>query len=345
MRGEPVSPESSRGAILRRLAGPLVLFLGVIYLGAGWRCEVDTARTTIVIAPTTVPWGRMDTADLAMLRTADNRLIGWIDTNDGPGYDLSAIQSFDEGASWAPLGVGPVLSRELPWERSHVTSPHVLLIDGTYHLWYSASSDPKLAVGYQIGYATSPDGIQWKKHPEPVLSIASSEGEDNFSIADPCVLPSGSGFRMWYSGAESFKGLPRFRIWEAWSEDGVNWTDRRDIVSDFLVSAAPHVERYGGTDHLWYSVATDVHAGAFQELRYRTRKWPFGFSWLPWNKQKVLNNLQLGQGAEHSLYSPWVDLKPDGSGWLYLSVHDNTGVWRVVRAPMEIKRAFFGWTV
>jgi hypothetical protein len=94
---------------------------------------------------------------------------------------------------------------------------------------------------------------------------------------------------------------------------------------------------------MWYVVVTRISNPGFQELRYRTYKRGFGFGWRPWGKQTLLSHKELGEVAEHSLYSPFVDLDPSGKGWLYLSVHDRLGVWRIVRLPLEMRRTWYGF--
>lgn len=326
---------------LRRLLflAPLILFL--IYFGAGWECEVRTQEMEVVVSPQTLPWYKEDTADLCFVRVGAT-LEGWIDANNGQGYEIARISSDDGGATWRdPVGRF-VLNRKEDWERAQVTSPHVIRKDGAYEMFYSATSDPRLAVGYQIGMARSDDGTNWRKRPTPVLGTGESTGGDDFSVTDPCVIHHGKRYTMWYSGAEEVKGLPRFAVWRAASENGIHWGNRKAVVKDFLACAAPHVEHWGGTFHLWYVVATNISNPGFHELRYRSYKRGFDFGWRPWGKQTLLSHKDLGELAEHSVYSPFVDLDSSGKGWLYLSVHDRIGVWRIVRIPLEIRRTWFG---
>lgn len=320
-----------------------VLFL-VLYMGLGWRCEVQPDKSSVVLRPGMFPWATEDIADLCLLREGD-LLHGWVDASNGSGYDIHHILSFDDGLTWKDSFEGPLIGRDAEWARNHVTSPAVLRGNGKLEMWYGATSHPRLAVGYQVGHASSKGSEGWIKDPNPVLALSGAEGNDNFSIADPCVLAEGSGYRMWYSGAAEFKGLPLFRVWTAESSDGINWTGRTEVVDDLLLCAAPHVERFGGTDHLWYAVARQVQAGAFQELRYRYRRWFTGWGWFPWSRQTILANGDLGPPASHSLYSPCIHLKEEGEGWLYVSVHDSQGVWRVARMPMRLRRTCWGISV
>ncbi len=57
----------------------------------------------------------------------------------------------------------PVLSAEKPWEKVAVMCPHVIFDDKErlYRMWYSGGEQYEPNA---IGYATSPDGVNWTKH-------------------------------------------------------------------------------------------------------------------------------------------------------------------------------------
>ena len=75
--------------------------------------------------------------------------------------------------NWVKYDGNPVLSPGAPgsWDNYGVFWPTVIF-DGTqYQMWYSGRTDG--SVGH-IGYATSPDGLTWMKHPNPVLETGPS---------------------------------------------------------------------------------------------------------------------------------------------------------------------------
>jgi len=76
-----------------------------------------------------------------------------------------------------------------------------------------------------VGYAESPDGINWTKHPVPVFE-PSTEGWDSGSVWNPKVIFDGSTYHMWYAaraaGADGFEGGAA--IGYASSSDGLTWT-------------------------------------------------------------------------------------------------------------------------
>jgi len=78
---------------------------------------------------------------------------------------------------------------------------------------------------FQNYVATSKDGISWKKHPEPILPLATEGNWDSMSHAGPCVLKLEDGFHLWYLGSGPWRaGKIAWRIGHARSADGISWT-------------------------------------------------------------------------------------------------------------------------
>ena len=71
--------------------------------------------------------------------------------------------------------------------------------------------------GWQIGRATSSDGILWTKDASnPVLS----EGQSGKAVAQPNVLLEGGTYKMWFRQGPADDSS----IGYAESPDGVHWT-------------------------------------------------------------------------------------------------------------------------
>jgi hypothetical protein len=117
------------------------------------------------------------------------------------GYATSA-----DGIVWHKHSANPVITGSGgAWESSHTFSPAVIL-DSTdpdpnhrYKMWYSGDSGSN--GNNRIGYATSPDGIVWTKHPaNPVLDLGPSGAWDDNYAHVPAVLFDGKEYEMWYCG-------------------------------------------------------------------------------------------------------------------------------------------------
>lgn len=110
---------------------------------------------------------------------------GW--SEYGPRYTIRYAES-GNGVDWEQ---SPVV-----FDRGHdeVFARPYVLFDGVWKMWYSTLTLCK-DKAYRIGYATSPDGIVWKRTDEDIIGL-SDDGWDSQSVAFPYVL----GNHMFYSG-------------------------------------------------------------------------------------------------------------------------------------------------
>jgi len=150
----------------------------------------------------------------------------WYHGYDGLHWRIGYATSPD-GIVWAKHSANPVINLGSggAWDDFHVFSPTVIL-DSTdpghrYKMWYSGDD------GYngknRIGYATSPDGIVWIKHPgNPVLDLGPSGAWDSAYAQDAAVLFNGEEYEMWYCGTTEH-GPGNNRIGYATSPDGIVW--------------------------------------------------------------------------------------------------------------------------
>jgi len=114
------------------------------------------------------------------------------------------------------------------WDDYWVTQPTVVKDGSTYKMWYTGS---RLPIGTErIGYAISPDGINWTKYDDPstpnapfaesdpVLEVTAGAW-DQFYVFQPCVIINSSNFEMWYAGNNGSIQS----IGHATSLDGIIW--------------------------------------------------------------------------------------------------------------------------
>ena len=134
---------------------------------------------------------------------------------------IAIIDSAD-GVHWSEppqIVLGP--RKDTGWENV-INRPSVLKKDGTYHMWYTGQwrGTPDHSA---IGYATSPDGVAWKRMSEKPVLTFDQPWELNIAVMNPSVLwdESSKIYRMWYSGGE--QNEPN-AIGYATSPDGLTWT-------------------------------------------------------------------------------------------------------------------------
>ena len=113
---------------------------------------------------------------------------------------------------WTKYPGNPVFSGGVAgtWNR-HLFGPKVLFNEDSarFEMWYSASYGSPNWRPYQIGYATSQDGVTWTKHPDnPILSPTPSSWDSDI-VGFPRIIKNGDRYQMWYSGRTSGNSVDR----------------------------------------------------------------------------------------------------------------------------------------
>ncbi|MGD8441166.1 MAG: hypothetical protein PVG53_11555, partial [Holophagae bacterium] len=80
------------------------------------------------------------------------------------------------GSTWTKYASNPVIEPGPPgsWDRQWLNATAVITDGETYKMWYTGSSGS--VEDSKIGYAESPDGLAWTKHPDPVLESGEYPG-------------------------------------------------------------------------------------------------------------------------------------------------------------------------
>jgi sucrose-6-phosphate hydrolase SacC (GH32 family) len=153
--------------------------------------------------------------------------------NGNNGLGGIGLAESKDGVSWRREHNGkPVLplGPDGAFDDGQVFGPSVLHDGKQYLMWYTGDAGIKHKSGifyYQIGLATSPDGVTWTRANggEPVLGNGPEGSVDEIQSATPCVLREGDGYRMWYA---AWAPIPNHTICVARSADGVTWTREND---------------------------------------------------------------------------------------------------------------------
>jgi hypothetical protein len=108
-----------------------------------------------------------------------------------------------DGLNWDIYNGNPILmwGEAGEYDSEQCGRPQVLLINGQFHMWYLAWD----TIYQTLGYATSPDGINWTKWPDnPIMTPDPTTWEGvNVAVNDVHYAPDGT-LRMWYEGGASF---------------------------------------------------------------------------------------------------------------------------------------------
>ena len=156
------------------------------------------------------------------------------------------------------------------WEGDNIYAPDVHYFRGVYHMWYGGQGRD----GHdRIHYATSRDGLNWRRHPgNPVLDCGSSN-----HVNDPSVARVGKTFFMYYTDAATGEDD---RIHLAVSKNGVEWRTEGLVLDvgpagswDSFKVGRPSVIHEDGVFKMWY----DGNDGKSRHVGYATsrdgRKW------------------------------------------------------------------------
>ena len=203
-------------------------------------------------------------------------------------------------------------------------------------MWYTAGDDRSR---YTIGYATSPDGLQWTRQNDasPVLTSGNEGVFDDRAVLHPAVVRDANGIvHMWYNGVGPQRS---FRLGHATSRDGVHWERQHDgqpvlepsrvgeFDEDYVYNA--HVRIEDGRFHMWYSAATkDFGSGGHNCLTYATRR--DGTHWTKDAKPTLIS----GPAGSIDFYAAFAcfTVRRDDGLWMYYSAADNRENYRVTLA-------------
>jgi predicted GH43/DUF377 family glycosyl hydrolase len=143
----------------------------------------------------------------------------WYGGHDGANSRIGYATSPD-GVVWTRDALNPVLDLGPTgsWDDFSITASWVLYDSTTYHMWYHGHD----GTSFRIGYATSPDGVDWTKYSgNPVLDLGASGRWDDRHVETPVVLMlDDTTFFMWYGGRRDATPV---KIGLATSSDGVEW--------------------------------------------------------------------------------------------------------------------------
>lgn len=218
-----------------------------------------------------VPIGSSDgwekeASDPSVLKIGDKYIMWYTSTNTDhwvQGTDRFRTRraiSYD-GIHWSPDAGWVMLGSEGKWDEGGTSRGRsVIYKDGIYHMWYAGTNKEDLGSRpfWSIGYATSIDGINWKKQNggEPVLSKTNDWELKNFSY--PNVTYENGIFKIYYTTGSG--DLPS-RIIYAESSNGLEWTkptEKNPILNtssgfDSLRLSYPFMLKVGNQYKLFYS--------------------------------------------------------------------------------------------
>lgn len=122
-----------------------------------------------------------------------------------------------EASDWTKHPNNPVLApSNTGWDSQHVASPAVIYENNQFKMWYQGIGNSNL---WNIGLATSNDGINWQKNENnPLLTPKNENNVVETGIVEPTVVKTDI-YRMWYNSQNN----DVYKIRLATSSDGIHW--------------------------------------------------------------------------------------------------------------------------
>lgn len=223
---------------------------------------------------------------------------------------------------WKKYSVTPVLPPGAAgkWDSSAVY-PQTIVWDSSakvYRMWYIGSG-----VGLPaLGYASSPDGINWTRNPNPVISAGPSGNWDSQGIYQAAVIydPDQKVYKAWYSSKTPYTGL---NIGYAVSYDGVSWNKDASPVLlagptayDFGGLQPSTVIKEAGQYELWYEAINNQNQ---RSLAYAVSL--DGIHWAKASKSNITIN-----GAVYNADGPGAPMVVHVGSYYLLWYHTSTNI-------------------
>jgi sucrose-6-phosphate hydrolase SacC (GH32 family) len=177
----------------------------------------------------------------------------WYDGADFADNIQVGLATSKDGRNWQKSPQNPIFDGEPgAWDAFGEHAPFVMKDGNLYKMWYEGS-DGNVR---QLGYATSRDGINWRKHPGNPVLHAGPEAYDQAVAGHGTVLLEDGLYKLWYHAIGDLGAIIAY----ATSPDGIHWTKQGPV----LVGApdrwdtglwGPSVLKVDGRYWMWYSAS------------------------------------------------------------------------------------------
>jgi predicted GH43/DUF377 family glycosyl hydrolase len=210
------------------------LLILTIMLGAGeafgqfvW---MKDARNPVLSGGAAGEWNRHVSVPSVLYNSDSARYEMWFSassatTSDWRPYRIGFAVSQD-GINWT-MHPTAVLSPEINgWDSYSVETATVIRENGSYKMWYvgrDGSSSPN-----SVGYAISPDGIQWTKYIGNPVMLPGSAAWEGGGFWTVNIVNVFGGYRMYYDAFTLDHSSSN--IGTSFSDDGITWI--RDTVNN-----------------------------------------------------------------------------------------------------------------
>lgn len=202
----------------------------------------------------------------SLLKEKDNTIRAYyvgIDVGAMTRYNASIglAETNNNGETFVRKYEGPIVTQDKnnPY---FVAAPFVIYDESIYKMWFPACRgwefrDDYWFHYYNIEYAESTDGINWKRNNSIAIDF---QDEYEYAAGRPYVIKENNIYKMWFCSRAS-KDAPTYRIRYAESKDGKNWTrydnqeglDISESGWDSEMICYPNIFDYNGNRYMLYN--------------------------------------------------------------------------------------------
>lgn len=182
---------------------------------------INWSSPVIVLGPNSATGWEEDINRPVVVKRADGYLMWY--TGQAKGQSWLGYARSSDGKIWQRVSDKPVLSPDRPWEKVAVMCPHVIWDDKAklLRMWYSAGEQYEPDA---IGYATSPNGMQWTKwETNPIFRADPQNTWEQHKVTGCQVVYHNGWYYMFYIG---FRDVDHAQIGLARSRDGITTWQR-----------------------------------------------------------------------------------------------------------------------
>jgi hypothetical protein len=221
------------------------------------------------------------------------------------GHEQSGYAVSIDGIHWLKASKDPILPLgPEEFDNDHASCIHpVKISDNLYYGYYGACCYNE-STRWQVGFATSPNGLIWTKGtPNPVLTVGPPGSWDDNESTNMFVLKDDTDYKGWYLGRSG----TTYAIGYATSPDGITWTKYGGnpiIKLSDIPWATPRIEypfviKEGGIYKMWYSAGTP----SGKAIGYATSS--DGITWTH-NPAPILTAGLAGNWDSTGVYHPFI---------------------------------------
>lgn len=274
-------------------------------------------------------WDNFEVEGPTIIKLANGTYNMWYEGEDTTYYpDRMGLATSVDGINWTKNPVPVINGAANTWEHYGVAEPAIIIDGATYKMWYSSGSPPPNTV-VSLGYATSPDGVNWTKHTaNPVMTAGPAGSFDEKAVLSPHVIKDSNIYKMWYTGWDN-SPLNLNRIGYATSTDGINWTKfSSNAVIDLGTApgafdkyscASPWVIKDSSVYHMWYVGVGDAPDYTWT-IGYASS--PDGINWSKYSGNPILSPSNTPSWDSAKIGAPAV-IKDNGFYKIWFAAHQS----------------------